>query len=121
MKLRIQGSSLRLRLTRPEVERLRDGGEVSETIAFRSGGALTYRLQKLAGADEARADLALGVISVSVPDTMVEHWASSDEVGIYGHDGELRIVIEKDFRCLTRAAEEQEADAYPHPAGQCTA
>jgi hypothetical protein len=43
MKLRMQGNSLRLRLTRFEVNRLRDKGEVSETVLFRSGGALAYR------------------------------------------------------------------------------
>ena len=121
MKLRIQGSSLRLRLTRSEVDRLYEGGEVSETIDFPSGSALTYRLQQSSGADAAQADLVHGLISVSVPSTMVERWAGSDEVGIYGRDGELRIAIEKDFRCLTRAAEEQETDAYPHPAEQCKA
>ena len=121
MKLRIQGNSLRLRLTRSEVEILRDGGEVSDTISFRSGAALTYRLQRRTDAEEVQADLVHGSISVSVPGTMVERWVGSDDVGIYGEHGELRIAIEKDFRCLTRAAEEQDADAYPNPAGQCTA
>ncbi len=121
MKLRIQGNSLRLRLTRSEVERLREGGEISETIPIRTGGPLTYRLRKSAGADAVQAELAQGVISVSVPGPMVERWAGSDDIGIYGQEGVLNIAIEKDFRCLTRAAEEQEADAYPHPAEQCTA
>jgi hypothetical protein len=44
----------------------------------------------------------------------VRVWASGDEVGLYAQDGALRIAIEKDFRCLTRAGEEP--DAYPHPA-----
>lgn len=119
MKLRIQGNSLRLRLTRSEVDRLRDEGEVSETLPFRSGAALAYRLQQRAGTDALQADLAHGLISISVPTALLHPWANSDEVGIYGQDGELRIAIEKDFRCLTRAAEEQEADAYPHPAERC--
>ena len=121
MKLRIQGSSLRLRLTRSEVASLRDKGEISETIPFRSGGTLIYRLQQRAGTDTLQADLAHGLIAISVPTAALHPWLTSDEVGVYGQDGELRIAIEKDFRCLTRAAEEQEADAYPHPAEQCTA
>jgi hypothetical protein len=28
----------------------------------------------------------------------------------------MRIAIEKDFRCLTRPREQDEPDAYPHPA-----
>jgi len=121
MKLRMQGNSLRLRLTRSEVENLRDKGEVSETVKFRSGAAFIYRLQTHSGGDAVRADLAYGVISISVPTTTAERFAVSEEVGIYGYDGELRISVEKDFRCLTRPSEEQEADAYPNPAEQCSA
>lgn len=121
MKLRMQGNSLRLRLTRSEVENLRGKGEVLETVKFRSGASFVYRLQTLAGGDAVQADLAYGMISISVPTATAEPWAASEEVGIYGQDGDLRISIEKDFRCLTRASEEQEADAYPHPAEQCSA
>lgn len=120
MKLRIQGNSLRLRLTRSEVAILGGQGEVSEDIRFRSGGTLTYCLQKRTDAEAVEADLATGFMAISVPAAAVERWVNSDEVGIYGQDGDLRIAVEKDFRCLTRAADEQEADAYPHPAEQCT-
>lgn len=121
MKLRIQGNSLRLRLTRSEVARLHDKGDVAETASFKSGATLTYRIQKCAGPDVVQADLGQGMISVSVPAATVETWVTSDEVGVYAQDGELKISVEKDFRCLTRALEEQEADAYPHPAEQCAA
>ncbi len=121
MKLRIQGNSLRLRLTRPEVARLREKGDVSETISFPVGGAITYRILERAGADGVQTEFAQGTISVSLPATAIELWATSDEVGIYGQDGQVRIAIEKDFRCLTRTSDEQEADAYPHPAEPCCA
>ena len=45
MKLRLQGNSVRLRLTRSEVERLRETGLVEESIEFGSGELLVYRLQ----------------------------------------------------------------------------
>jgi hypothetical protein len=45
MKLRLQGNSVRLRLTRSEVERLRETGLVEESIEFGSGESLVYRLQ----------------------------------------------------------------------------
>jgi len=120
MKLRMQGNSLRLRLTQSEVEKVRDKGEVSETVKFRSGGTFMYRLQTCVGGDLVQAVLAYGLISISVSTAMAERWATSEEVGIYGQDGELRISVEKDFRCLTRASDEQETDAYPHPAEQCS-
>lgn len=120
MKLRVQGNSLRLRLTRSEVAALDSKGEVTEEIRFSSGGALTYRLEKRTGAEALAASLSNGLISISVPAAAAARWVGSEEVGVYGQDGELRIAIEKDFRCLTRASDEQEADAYPHPAEPCT-
>jgi hypothetical protein len=53
---------------------------------------------------------------IGVPAPTVVAWANSDDVGIAVRDGILRIAIEKDFRCLTRPKEEDEPDAYPHPA-----
>jgi hypothetical protein len=118
MKLRIQGNSLRFRLTRPEVATLNQDGLVEETTGFPSG-RLVYRIRKDAVRAEVRVELADGTITVYAPSGTVENWATSDEVGIAARDGLLRIAIEKDFRCLTRR-EEDEADAYPHPVeGNC--
>jgi hypothetical protein len=117
MKLRIQGNSIRFRLTRSEVARFSEDGLVAETTDFGAGHRLTYRLRKEAGGVDVRAELADGVITVSAPARIVERWATSDEVGIATRGDVLRIDIEKDFRCLTRR-EEDEADAYPHPVEQ---
>jgi hypothetical protein len=117
MKLRIQGDSLRLRLTRSEVAGLHESGMVEQTAHFAGGHGLTYQILKGAGA-AIRAELAEGAITVHVPAGAVEAWAMSDEVGLAARDGALRIAIEKDFRCLTRPREEEEPDAYPHPAEQ---
>jgi hypothetical protein len=117
MKLRIQGNSLRFRLTRSEVARLDEDGVIGETTPFGVGHGLTYRLRKEAGGANVHAELADGMISVSAPAGEVHKWATSDAVGITARDGVLRIAIEKDFRCLTRR-EENEADAYPHPVEQ---
>jgi hypothetical protein len=120
MKLRIQGDSLRLRLTRSEVARLHECGVVEETARFGNGPGLTYRIRKSANDAGIRAELTDGAITVHVPPSTVEAWATSDEVGLAARDGVLRILIEKDFRCLTRPREEDEPDAYPHPAEELT-
>jgi hypothetical protein len=114
MKLRIQGNSLRLRLTRSEAARLHEHGTVEEAASFRSGGSLTYRIQTRTGTEPVHADFSGGAITVFIPTETVRAWAAGDEVGLYAQDGALRIAVEKDFRCLTRA--EEEPDAYPHPA-----
>jgi hypothetical protein len=118
MKLRIQGDSLRLRLTRSEVAGLLERGVVEETVHLSGGPGLKYRIRKSAGDAGIRADLTDGALTVHVPASAVEGWATSDEVGMAARDGVLRILIEKDFRCLTRPREEDEPDAYPHPVEQ---
>ena len=107
---------MRYRLTRPEVARLHGGGEIEETAHFAVGQTLTYRIRKDSRATEVRAELFDGKITVHAPARIIDNWATSDDVGIAARDGDLRIAIEKDFRCLTRRAEEDEAGAYPHPA-----
>ena len=116
MKLRIKGNSLRLRLTRPEVTRLRDEGLVEESADFGTGAILVYRLQSVATPGSLRADFHDGTISVVIPSETADAWAISDEVVIAAQAGALQISIEKDFRCLTRSDEEGERDAFPHPA-----
>jgi len=116
MKLRIQGSSLRLRLTRSEVAGLHEGGVVEQTAKFATGSVLTYRVRTRDSGGSIRAELADGAITVNVPAPTVTAWATSDDVGITARDGMLSIAIEKDFRCLTRPREEDEPDVYPHPA-----
>ena len=115
MKLRLQGNSVRLRLTRSEVERLRETGLVEESIDFGAGEALAYRLQTRLEPGPLETAYHQGIMTVSVSKEAAQAWAGSDEVGVYTQSGALAISVEKDFRCLTRRPEEQEPDAYPHP------
>jgi hypothetical protein len=115
MKLRLQGNSVRLRLTRSEVERLRDTGIVEESVNFCGGEVLVYRLHSRTEPGPVQAGFRQGTLTVSVPMDAAQAWAASKEVGVYAQSGALAISIEKDFRCLTRPREGQELDAYPHP------
>ena len=115
MKLRLHGNSVRLRLSRSEVERLRDTGLVEESLDFGGGEALAYRLQSRPEPGPARAEFRQGTMTISVSAEAAQAWAASDDVGVYAQSGALAISIEKDFRCLTRPLDEQEPDVYPHP------
>ena len=115
MKLRIKGSSLRLRLTRSEVARLGAGDAVEESTEFAPGQILRYRIQSGDGPDELRASFESGLALVRVSPDRIRQWATSAEVGIYGTSARLEIAIEKDFRCLTRPEERFDPDVYPHP------
>jgi hypothetical protein len=114
MKLRLQGNSVRLRLTRSEVERLRETGLVEESVNFGDGEVLTYRLLSRMQQGTVEAVFGQGIMTVSLSKEAAQAWAGSDDVGVYAQSGTVTISIEKDFRCLTRPRED-ERDAYPHP------
>src|SRR5947208_15453231 len=81
MKLRIKGSSLRLRLTQGEVRRLETEGEVAEQINFGAGVRLTYRLTAEGVKPSITATYANDVIDVRVPRESVASLAqTADQV-----------------------------------------
>jgi len=63
---------------------------------------------------------------ISVPRSIIREWAGTDQVSIHarqptGDDGDLRILIEKDFECVDAPPDESQEDAFPNPqlAGAC--
>jgi hypothetical protein len=122
MKLRIRGNSIRLRLTQPEVAALASGGEVRESTRFPDGGVFEYRLVADGAASEPGATFADGVLTVKLPTAAAGRWARETIVSLeYAaklRDGsELRLLVEKDFECLTPRGESDEG-AFPNPAKQ---
>lgn len=115
MKLRISGNSLRLRLTRSEVEEFASVGSYESSIDL-AGGKFVYRLERGDGASLA-AGFDGSKITVQVPRVAADRWTGGDDVAIEAPvDGDVRIVIEKDFACLKPRAGEDTDDHYPHPA-----
>lgn len=122
MKLRIRGNSLRLRLTRSEVEQLGRSGEVIETVDFGAGSPrFCYQLSAMDGGT-VRAEFGDDRLHIFVPATEAARWIGSEQVGIEGMqpvgDGRfLRILVEKDFACLAERGGEDDSDAFPNPLG----
>jgi hypothetical protein len=121
MKLRIKGNSLRLRITRSEIDTLTRTGRIEETISLGvgSGGRLTYALELSNVADGVTLHCAWPEIAVHLPSVEAATWKHSDQVGIYatvilGPRGSLELVIEKDFACLDRS-DEDNLDTFPNP------
>ena len=116
MKLRIRGDSVRLRLTRGDVQALLAAGVVEEAIHFPGGGALHYRLTAAADCRELAASFAAATLTVALPADLARRWGASDEVGIRAAlalgAGELDILIEKDFPCPTARPGEDDSDAF---------
>jgi predicted transcriptional regulator len=138
MKIRIKGNSLRLRLLRREVSQLGEFGRVTETIQF---GALpheqlTYSLEVSSNAKAINAQFTNNQIMVTIPKSTAKNWVETEQItlennqlienGIQNNEIQstepqnvLKILIEKDFVCLDRKNDPDNADAFPYPAGKC--
>jgi len=128
MKLRINGDSLRLRVSPSEMARLLDTGRIEETIHFarEDDARLTYALEHAATAQDIGLRYRPHEAAVVLSSSRARRWAESDEVGISGHlmAGERRIelLVEKDFACLDRRDDRKDAgkdaeshDTFPNP------
>ena len=79
---------------------------------------MDYALERTES-DEISASFRDRQLTVNIPRSIADEWASSETVGIeetlsIGPNGELHILIEKDFVCLTRDDEDPN-EHYPHP------
>ncbi len=129
VKLRIRDNSIRLRLTRGEVEQLRDEGVVQAVTSFPGGREFRYEVESSPASVNPGAFLSDNKVTVRLPESTVGAWAASEQVSIAGEqqhkNGEqLSILVEKDFTCLAPREGEDESDMYPNPAaesgdGQC--
>ena len=105
---------------RGEVDLLRDSGIVEASTAFPGGRTFRYLLESSPASVNPAAFFSETEIIVRLPDTTVLAWASSEQVSIEGEQlldegGRLKILVEKDFVCLTGRDDEDESDMYPHP------
>ena len=105
---------------RTEVDTLCDKGIVEASTDFPGGHTFRYRVESSPASVNPAAFFSENEIIVSLPETTVLAWASTEQVAIQGEQlleegGRLKILIEKDFVCLTGRDDEDESDMYPHP------
>jgi hypothetical protein len=120
MKLRIRGNSLRLRLSQTELAELERHGSVAETVRFPGSETLSYRVEVTPDGPVGAA-LSGHEIRVRLPADAVRRWRDPDEVSIRAEQpleggGALKILVEKDFTCLTPREGEDDSDLFPNPA-----
>ncbi|MGH9819808.1 MAG: DUF7009 family protein [Pyrinomonadaceae bacterium] len=126
MKLRIRGNSIRLRLTRSEIERFVKTGVVGETVEFGSPWPVfNYELNRSSTDDLIKARFEHNCLSISIPVGEAENWIRTEEIGLevmhpIGDNKFLRILVEKDFACLNPRANEDESDTFAHPLNEGT-
>lgn len=124
MKIRILGNSIRLRLSQSEVKSLTENNIVEEKTYFgpTEESVFIYSLEKK-DTNEIRAALSNNHMRIYVPGKTADDWSNSNDISLenhmsLGHGLALKILIEKDFKCLTERGED-ESDLFPNPAESC--
>ena len=116
MKLRIQGNTLRLRLSKTDVDTFAENGLVKEHIEF-GPNSLTYLIETASG-NKVTALYEMNTIRIGVPEAIKNKWTSTEQVGfdaVVNYEGQkLEILIEKDFKCMM-PRKEDESDLYANP------
>ncbi|RLA24809.1 MAG: hypothetical protein DRQ63_10555 [Gammaproteobacteria bacterium] len=120
MKLRIRDNSIRLRLTRTEVETVRVDALVRGKVIFAGGTTFEYVLESSPATVKPEAHISNNVLTVRIPESEIQQWSTSEQVSISAEQnldggGYLTILIEKDFACLTPRDGEDESDMFPNP------
>jgi len=115
MKVRIKGSSVRYRLSMPDIARFGRDGYIEEIVDF-GASQLTYALQK-GSAPALWAEFTNNKIIIFMPSIWADEWIATDRVG-FDQKGPLYLLVEKDFQCIDNVAEDQ-SDNYPNPSLVC--
>ena len=123
MKIRIKGNSLRIRLSRSEVDQFAETGYLEETTEF-GNNAFIYALQSREGIPALEADYEEGKMTMYVPAPIPAVWAKNETVGYennmdIGDGRHLFLLLEKDFKCIDAPAHEDQSDNFENPHKVC--
>jgi len=123
VKIRIKGNSIRLRLSKTDIQSLKDTGTVTEQTILAGEEVFVYELMVAESAVAVGASFKEGKLVVWLPLAKAAILTDSSEMGLYSiqENGEingLNIVIEKDLQCLENTHEDQ-SDMYDNPKKSC--
>jgi hypothetical protein len=118
MKIRIKDDSIRLRLTQTEVKQLVDDRKVNSNCCLSLNTIFSYSIES---GDAWYTEFLNNEIVIQIPSHLLINWDTNQEVGFEtiidnGSNG-LKLLIEKDFKCLT-PRDENEDDHYQNPLNQ---
>ena len=125
MKLRILDDSIRLRLSRSDVVAVDEKGVVDGRTRFPDGSVFTYVLVASSSGEEPAAAFEDGRLVVTLPAADINAWAGDDEAVSLGNDLELgdgqqlKLLVEKDFQCVTPREGEDQSDLFVNPEANC--
>ncbi len=118
MKIRIKGDSVRIRLSKSEVDFIGKEGYLSDETRF-PNGKFEYGLIVRHDIAQMQAESNPKGIFLLIPQHWADEWVATQRVGFESRvplpgGGELYLLIEKDFQCLDNTDEDQ-SDMYPNP------
>jgi len=116
MKLRIKKNTLRLRLSIDEMQKLADGFSVEMNTCF---GETTLKTVVFPFGNDISASFLKGEIIVVFPQQEATVLLKNEDSGVehnavLAEGKQLKILIEKDFKCIGRA-DELNAGLFPNP------
>jgi hypothetical protein len=121
MKLRLLDDSIRMRLSRSEVDAANEAGVVEGQTRFPDGSLFRFALEAGKGATQPSAAYERNRIVVRLPADQVSAWATDDTaVSLTGEldlptGGPLKLLVEKDFQCLAPREGEDQSDLFVNP------
>lgn len=118
MKLRIEGNSIRLRVKKSDLDKLKSEGMIGETVVFSGDLYFHYKLKTAQHIQHINGELLQNSIQVTIPLSIAQSWIDTEQVGLeHTLDSGLKILIEKDFPCKTREDEDKN-DFFQELAGK---
>lgn len=119
MKIRLNGNSIRYRLSKTDIANFGKHGLIEEKTEFPNSPPFYYCLQKKEGIKNIEASFSGNRICIFVPENMATEWTTTDVVGFdskmsLGEEKDLLLLIEKDFACIDHSLEDQ-SDNYLNP------
>ncbi|MDC6406287.1 MULTISPECIES: DUF7009 family protein [Maribacter] len=118
MKIRIQGNTVRYRLTKSEVETLAQTGYYKEETLF-GERTFVYAIKADQAIPELHADYVNDTITMYLNKDKSSAWPKNEIVGFSSeiktsNGNTLSLLLEKDFVCMDNTDEDQ-SDNYPNP------
>jgi hypothetical protein len=117
MKIRIKNNSLRLRLTKTDIDIFGSEGYIEEKTEIGSE-VFIYGLQR-GNVPSLTASLENNKITMYMSDALANEWINSERVGYENNillpsGSNLHLLLEKDFKCLNETSDNQ-SDNYENP------
>lgn len=123
MKIRIKGNSIRLRLTKTDVQDLKQQGFVEETTSIGTQEVFKYALKVDAEKPQLSASFNDNKITVYLSEKEAATITDTQEITVKGsqkngEENELFLLVEKDLECLDSTSEDQ-SDMYENTKISC--